>query len=510
LYSYEDRMRAIALYIQYDRSSARAIRELGYPSRKALYGWCREYNRLGDLHDTYPEKSRYSAKQKQAAVEYYLEHGRNISGTVRALGYPSRTLLATWIDELRPGERKIPIKAGNALSFSEEQRRRAVMTLCSRNGSAEAVATAVGVSRQMLYAWKRELLERGVPASMSRKKDHSLSDDRDELRREVEALQKQIHRLQLEHDILEKANELLKKGQGISPRNLTNREKTLLIDALSPIYSLSELLTQLQMARSSYFYHRVCLRFPPKHAELRQTIIAVFDANKKRYGYRRVHMMLHRDGIQVSEKVVRRIMAEEALIVRTRKRRRYSSYAGEISPAVENLLNRDFHAKVPNEKWLTDITEFQIPAGKVYLSPMLDCFDGMVVSWTLGTSPDAELANTMLDMALAGLSDGQRPIVHSDRGSHYRWPGWIQRMDEAGLTRSMSKKGCTADNAACEGFFGRLKNEMFYNRAWTDTSLQEFIDQVDEYIQWYNEERIKLTLGGLSPVEYRRALQSAA
>jgi len=502
-------MRAIALYIQYDRSAARAIRELGYPSRKALYGWCREYDRLGDLHNAYPEKSRYSAKQKQAAVEYFLEHGRNISGTVRKLGYPSRTLLATWIEELRPGERKIPIKAGNALSFSEEQKRRAVIALCSRDGSAESVATSVGVSRQMLYAWKRELLERGVPTRMSRKKDHSLSDDRDELRREVEALQKQIHQLQLEHDILEKANELLKKGQGISPRNLTNREKTLLIDALSPIYSQSELLAQLEMARSSYFYHRVCLRLPPKYVELRRTIISVFDANKRRYGYRRVHIMLHRDGIRVSEKVVRRIMAEEALIVCTRRRRCYSSYAGEISPAVENLLNRDFHAEVPNEKWLTDITEFQIPAGKAYLSPMLDCFDGMVVSWTIGTSPDAELANTMLEMAIAGLRAGQHPIVHSDRGSHYRWPGWIERMHQAGLTRSMSKKGCTPDNAACEGFFGRLKNEMFYNRTWTNTTVQEFIGQVDEYIRWYNEGRIKLKLGGLSPAEYRRALQSA-
>jgi len=264
------------------------------------------------------------------------------------------------------------------------------------------------------------------------------------------------------------------------------------------------------MPRSSYFYHRVCLRLPEKYTQLRQTIIKVFDANKKRYGYRRVHMMLHRAGIKVSEKVVRRIMAEEALMVSARKRRRYSSYAGEISPAVENLIDRDFHADAPNEKWLTDITEFQIPAGKAYLSPMIDCFDGMVVSWTLGTSPDAELVNTMLDMAIEGPPDGKPLIVHSDRGSHYRWPGWILRMDQAGLTRSMSKKGCTPDNAACEGFFGRLKNEMYYNRSGTNISMTDFIDQVDDYIRWYNAQRIKLTLGGLSPVEYRRARQDAA
>jgi len=135
------------------------------------------------------------------------------------------------------------------------------------------------------------------------------------------------------------------------------------------------------------------------------------------------------------------------------------------------VIDRDFHADAQNEKWLTDITEFQIPAGKVYLSPMIDCFDGLAVSWTIGTSLDAELVNTMLDMAVDGLSDEEFPIVHSDRGSHYRWPGWISRMDEAGLTRSMSKKGCTPDNAACEGFFGRLKNEMSYDRSWRDVSL---------------------------------------
>lgn len=120
------------------------------------------------------------------------------------------------------------------------------------------------------------------------------------------------------------------------------------------------------------------------------------------------------------------------------KRRRYGSYLGEISPAPENLLERDFTAAAPNEKWLTDISEFQIAAGKVYLSPMIDCFDGQVVSWSIGTRPDAELVNTMLDAAIESIpGNSQRPIVHSDRGAHYRWPGWlpndpipVQKMDQ--------------------------------------------------------------------------------
>jgi|GEM_PF-436995 len=171
--------------------------------------------------------------------------------------------------------------------------------------------------------------------------------------------------------------------------------------------------------------------------------------------------------------------ATQGLIVRSIKHRKYSSYIGEISPEVENIVNRNFHAEQPNEKRLTDITEFSIPAGKVYLSPIIDCFDGLAVTWTIGVSPSSELVNSMLDAAIAELSDSERPIIHSDRGGHYRWPGWIDRMDSAGLIRSMSKKGCSPDNSACEGFFGRLKNEMFYNRSWRGVTIEEFIKRLD-------------------------------
>lgn len=203
-------------------------------------------------------------------------------------------------------------------------------------------------------------------------------------------------------------------------------------------------------------------------------------------------------------------MREEGLEVSVKKRRKYSSYQGEISPSVSNELQRDFHADKPNEKWLTDITEFAIPAGKVYLSPILDCFDGMVPYWTIGAVPDASLVNGMLDQAISGLGEGEHPLIHSDRGCHYRWPGWIERMSQAGLKRSMSKKGCSPDNSACEGLFGRIKNEMFYNKNFTGVSIQEFIDILNDYLIWYNEKRIKISLGNMSPREYRQSLGLAA
>ena len=249
------------------------------------------------------------------------------------------------------------------------------------------------------------------------------------------------------------------------------------------------------------------MKVADKYLVVRQTITDIFELNHRCYGYRRLQASLTRQCVTISEKVVRRLMKQESLVVAKPKRRRYGSYLGEISPAPENLINRDFQAAAPNEKWLTDITEFQIPAGKVYLSPMIDCFDGLVISWTIGTHPNAELVNTMLDAAIETVAQiNDRPIIHSDRGAHYRWPGWLARVGEAKLIRSMSRKGCSPDNAACEGFFGRLKTELFYPGNWQTTTIEHFIVEVDSYIRWYNEERIKISLGSRSPMEYRANL----
>jgi transposase InsO family protein len=298
---------------------------------------------------------------------------------------------------------------------------------------------------------------------------------------------------------------------GVNPQLLSNREKTMLVDALKQIYSLPELLAALGLARSSYFYHRARLLVADRHADARRVIADIFELNHRCYGYRRIRAALIRQQVFISEKVVRRLMQQEGLAAATTRQRRYGSYRGEISPAPENIINRDFYATTPNQKWLTDLTEFQIPAGKVYLSPVIDCFDGLVVSWSIGTRPDAELVNTMLDSAIESVAScKERPIVHSDRGAHYRWPGWLSRMQSARLTRSMSRKGCSPDNAACEGFFGRLKTELFYPRDWRTTTIDQFIEIVDSYIRWYNAKRIKVSLGSLSPIEYRESLGIAA
>ena len=323
---------------------------------------------------------------------------------------------------------------------------------------------------------------------------------------EIRQLQEQVNELQMEFDILKETMNVLKKDPGIDQTALSNREKAVIVDALKDRYSLSNLLKKLAFPKSSYYYQQAVIKREDKYKAIRERIIKLFHENRDCYGYRRIHGQLKKEGIVISEKIIRRIMKEEGLIVKSMTRGKYNSYKGEISPSVPNIIQRDFHSEKPNCKWLTDITGFAIPAGKIYLSPIVDCFDGMLTSWTIGSSPNSALVNKMLDKAVEQLNENEHRIIHSDRGCHYRWPGWIERVENAGLERSMSKKGCSPDNAACEGLFGRIKNEMFYNRDWYDTSIQQFIDILNEYLIWYNDRRIKESLGYMSPREYRQSL----
>ena len=507
MYSYDERIRAVERYIKLGKRVKATIRQLGYPTKNALKGWYREHEQRGDLAKGFHRAPKYSMAQQQAAVDHFLHHGRCIDWTRKALGYPCRPLLQSWIDERHPELRQRSVGRSRAMPSRLEVKQEAVIALCTRQGKAQAIAQDLGVSRETLYTWKNQLLGREAPASMKRQSKPPADLDKAQLEQQLETLKGELRRLQLEHDLLKKANEIIKKDLGVNLQLLTNREKTMLVDALRPAHAIKELLAALDLARSSYFYHRGQIRLGDRYVDVRSRLSEIFERNRRCYGYRRMHGSLRQICIFFSEKVVRRLMKQENLIAATPKPRRYGSYLGEISPAPENLINRDFRSAAPNQKWLTDMTEFQIPAGKVYLSPIIDCFDGLVVSWSLGTSPDAELVNTMLDTAIETIANGpDRPVVHSDRGAHYRWPGWLSRIDGAGLVRSMSRKACSPDNAACEGFFGRLKNELFYPRSWQSTTIEHFIAEVDSYIRWYNGERIKISLGSCSPMEYRANL----
>lgn len=513
-------MKAVLLYEKCG-SATKVIRDLGYPTRSMLYLWINEFKRKGKLHNGRDAdgSGHYSDEEKQEAIEYFKTHGWSIKGTIKALGYPKKSSMSRWILEDRKNAPPGFTEQKNLLEYAQEQIVEATIAYCIGDSPISTVAKTHGIGIERIRKCAVALLGKEYEQELPGKKKtaktardegkgdiHVLCKQQAELEQQVKSLKDEIHQLRMERDILEKAGEIIKKDGGISLSTMTNREKTLVIDALQSKYRLKELLRILKIAKSSYCYQEITMAKTDKYAVIREKIKAVFNEAFCRYGYRRIHEVLKQAGITVSEKIVRLIMRQERLWVFVPSKRHYSSYKGEITPAVENIIHRDFHADAPNIKWLTDITEFGLPAGKIYLSPIIDCFDGLPISWEIGTSPNAELTNRMLDKATNMLKEGEHPIVHSDRGAHYRWPGWIERMAKADLIRSMSKKGCSPDNAACEGFFGRIKNEMFYGHNWNEVAIIDFIDLLDEYLHWYCEKRIKLSLKGMSPINYRKSL----
>ena len=455
----------------------------------------------------------YSKYQRKKALQLY-DQCKSISKVIRKLGYPTRQRLYDWIFERdSPPGNKTPRRKYNntpdhprhpSLNLKLETIHR-----CFELGeNVQLVSEEIGYSRASIYTWRKKYILKGATALMNTGDDPrgKLPKGEPVSSKEVEQLKAQMQDMQLEIDILKETLEVLKKDPGVDMTALKNREKAVIIGVLKDKYSLPLLLKKFGMPKSSYYYQLKQIKAPAKYAALRARILELFAETSKRYGYRRIHAQLAKEGLCVSEKIVRKIMSECDLRVKTKRRNKYNSYKGEITPAVPNAIARNFHADAPNIKWLTDITEFAIPAGKVYLSPIVDCFDGMIPAWRISTTPDACLVNSMLDDAIDTLNDKEHPLIHTDRGCHYRWPGWISRMNNAGLQRSMSRKGCSPDNSACEGFFGRLKNEMFYNRDWSGLTIEQFIDILNEYLSWYNENRIKTSLGNMSPLEYRRSL----
>lgn len=498
MYSYEERKKAVDLYIKYGKKASAVINELGYPNRHVLVIWYKAYIEKGKIEvPDWHGRSPYSEEQKQTAVKYYLEHGKNLKFTIRQLGYPSYHLLSKWVDEVAPSEKRLyNTNPEPNHTTTTDIKIQSIVELCTRsNISAETIAKKYDIDRSTLYFWKNKFMNDRNFKLPDNCNTGNLEKDNEQLKIENERLKQENFQLQLMNDILTEAAKILKKDQGINLESLTNREKMVVIDTLRTKYLLKTVLKAFCMAKSSYCYHARRRGFD-KYKDVRKSIVKIFYENKSRYGSRRIHSEYCKNGNVLSERIIRKLMKEENLHVINVKMKKYSSYKGEISPAVENLVKRNFHADKPNKLWLTDISEFHIPAGKVYLSPIIDCYDGWIVKWRIGLSPNTKLTNTMLKDAIKTLKAGEYPICHTDRGFHYRTKEWIKIMKDANLIRSMSKKGCSPDNSACEAFFGRLKNEFFYGRDWKTVTIDDFMKQLDDYIIWYNEKRIKLQFKG--------------
>ena len=269
-------------------------------------------------------------------------------------------------------------------------------------------------------------------------------------------------------------------------------------------FSLDILLKVIKLARSTYYYHLKQLDKPDKNQELKAEIQSIFIEHKGNYGYRRIHLELRNRGYLVNHKRVQRLMEVLNLQAKMRQKRKYSSHKGDVGKKAENLIQRQFEGSKTMEKCYTDVTEFAIPAStqKLYLSPVLDGFNSEIIAYNLSTSPNLEQVKTMLEQAFTEKRY-ENTILHSDQGWQYQHDSYHQFLEAKGIQASMSHKGNSPDNGMMESFFGILKSEMFYGYEKSFQSLKQLEQAIVDYIDYYNNKRIKVKLKGLSPVQYR-------
>ena len=254
------------------------------------------------------------------------------------------------------------------------------------------------------------------------------------------------------------------------------------------------------LARSTYYYYLKQLNTDKYKCE-KQEIQEIYNANKGRYGYRRITIEMHNKGYEINHKTALKLMSILGLKGKRRKNDKYHSYKGIVGKVADNLLKRDFRAEKPFEKITTDVTQFNVCGEKIYLSPVLDLFNNEVISYSISRSPNLEQIREMLNGLFEKLPADAIPILHSDQGWQYQHAEYQRLLAEHNIIQSMSCKGNCMDNGAMENFFGRLKVEMFYGERFE--SVDAFIDESKKYIHYYNNDRISLKLKGMSPVQYR-------
>lgn len=265
-------------------------------------------------------------------------------------------------------------------------------------------------------------------------------------------------------------------------------------------FPITGLLKVAGLARSTFYYQQGALKLADKYADLKAEIRAIYEQHKGRYGYRRITSTLRQQGYSINHKTVQHLMARLQLKSRVRVKK-YRSFRGEFGHIAPNILERRFNATRPNEKWVTDVTEFKVGGQKLYLSPIMDLFNGEIVAYETARRPLFGMVGKMLTNAFKRLLPCDKPILHSDQGWQYQMREYRRRLDSQAITQSMSRKGNCLDNASMESFFGTLKSEFFYLNDFN--SLDDLENGLKEYIRYYNHERIKLKLNGLSPVHYR-------
>ncbi|WP_371816540.1 IS3 family transposase [Polynucleobacter sp. MWH-UH25E] len=357
-------------------------------------------------------------------------------------------------------------------------------------------------SMTTILQWQRLYNEGGITALKPKPKGRlsmSQFNIKALLKKPISELTPEELRRRLEYAEAEAA--YLKKFRSLSSEQSSKREQAQVITELRPHYRLLDLLTIAKMAKSVYYYWvKVGSNRSDPYQSAKEQITQIFSAHQGRYGYRRVHLELRNQQQYLNHKTVQKLMTQLGLKSLVRPKR-YQSYKGSVGKVAPNLLERNFETSKPNQKWVTDVTQFNVKGEKVYLSPVLDLYNGEIISYEVADRPQISSVMQMLQKAFKQLKKEDRPVLHSDQGWQYQMGLYQQALKEKGITQSMSRKGNCLDNAVMENWFGIMKTEFFYQKKFAD--VPSFKKELKEYIDYYNHDRIKQKLKGLSPVQYR-------
>ena len=428
---------------------------------------CRLINKHGLDVIWHKKKTVYTSENKLAAISRVLNNGEPIYAVAVDIGLPSKSILQQWIKSyISNGYNVVTKKKGRPSTRGKEKEDG------RRVGEGERTPSQATVEEN----YRERIIKKTASLSSRGRKE--------------------------EREQLTKAAIELRQELGCT------------IDFILETINSTDSLPNLP--RSVYYYWKERIDPDTKNSDLMDAITTIYTDNHKRYGYRRITLQLKKDGWTVNHKTVKRLMSKLKLYGIT-PRAKYKSYKGDFNGTVDNKLLykrvdtkrhraeyiRDFSTTDVNEKWTTDVSEFHIAAGKLYLSPILDMHNREIVSYNISKSPGYMQITDMLNKAFNKFDDLSNLIFHSDQGWQYQMYQYHKALRERGITQSMSRKGNCLDNSPMENFFGKMKNEMFYGHEYEFQTLEQLQKAIEEYIDYYNNERIQVKLKGLTPCQAR-------
>ena len=448
-------------------------------------------------------------EERERAVELYFTTPMTTAQVVEHLGYPTRQCLERWLamDSRYAGHMAKPI-------IPLETRRRAVGPVLGGMQQKQA-SKQLGAGVGAVHGWVRAYRKGGMAALQPKNRNSAQGNKPADSRRrpsaadddDAEALRRRVEELEPGNALMREVVEVAEKDPGADLRRLSNREKTLLIDRLRPAYSPGAMTCLPGIAPGGHLLPP----HPARRWQVRRT------QGRGGRGVRRFQgqVRVPQDQGGAQDRRIGEGGPQDHGGGRARGARAQATQVwflrGRDDAGSRQSRRPGLHGRASEREVADGHHPGSRPGtGRACLSPPVDCFDGKIVAYTAGFSPNAELANRMPEKAASTLPGNARPLVHSDRGCHCRWPGWLGLMERFGLTRSMSAKGCSPDNAAAEGFFGRMKTEAVHPEKWEEHTRNEVLALVDEYIRWHDHERIKQSLGWMSPVQYRQSQGMAA